>query len=1167
MTTSLRELIGIAARDVRAIDVEGDAERVEPLAGYVVSAHVLDAARQITIAWQDGPRTRAWSITGPYGAGKSAFAHLLQALHTSEDSALHARAAALLTRADMQLADTLAAERRRLAHQGRGFILAIVRGQREPAADIVTRALAAGAERYWRGRRAPSVLYELRNAAASGLDPEGAGDVVLDWVARLSASAPVLLVIDELGKVLEHAHSRSDDNDLFVLQQLAEWFSGQDKCRGGMLTLQHLAYEDYLTAVTESRRREWRKVQGRFADLPFIPDAEHGHRLLAGALALRDQVPAGLRRAISKACSDAENELRVVAPDAAMPSDATGQAASTYPLHPAAATALPDLAARYGQHDRTLVAFLAGESPTSLPALLDATTIEDDRIPFIRVAHLYDAIVGDSQAAYVPGPDGARLREARARLEDDSSVDGIDLEVAKTIAVLNLVAAQRGLRADVDVIEAACTGPAGSTASIQAVRESLDRLVARGLIVWRQFAGEYRIWRGSDVDLEAVVADERARLAATQDVSSELALLASIRPQRAQVARRHSLQHHLLRFFECRYSAEIPSEPRCHMDGADGLVVIVLAATTPPKVAPRTTIDGRPLVIVYTPYGCEPLEAVIDAAAVARAVESSAELADDPVALREARHRAAMARDAVSIRLDEALDRRRDGVCWFIGGEHQQAGSAADLSKELSDLCDARYPSAPVLRTEMLNRRDLTSQGAKARGELLRSMFEAGDEESLGMAGHGPEASMYHAVLEATGLHQVHDGRWSFGTPNEASRLQPTWDAIDNFFSEAVSAPRPLSELWELLEAPPYGVKDGPIPVLLAAALLHREDDIFLYQDGSFVPSIGPADVERLLKAPARYSVKRATLLGLRAEVFRELRAALVEQAPRGRSRNATTLAVVRPLLAHLKILPDYTRATSALSQRTLAVRDALASATEPDALLFSELPSACGVESLDADAPSDADRARHFVAELRAALRELSGAYELLLARVEGLIRQALRVPRGQRSLRQDLRVRAAHLVEHVIDPRGRGFLATASHDGDDDRDWLEALALNISVKPMTSWTDRDVDLFEAALAERSAWFHRLEALHADQRPQGPGGFSTRLVTVTAPDGRDVRKLVGIDDQARKAMTAVLDTVLSEVGTHDDHPEEALLALLGERLLDTARTRQRDRGQLRRAG
>ena len=122
------------------------------------------------------------------------------------------------------------------------------------------------------------------------------------------------------------------------------------------------------------------------------------------------------------------------------------------------------------------------------------------------------------------------------------------------------------------------------------------------------------------------------------------------------------------------------------------------------------------------------------------------------------------------------------------------------------------------------------------------------------------------------------------------------------------------------------------------------------------MPEVTAAGVERLLKAPDRYAVKRAAILGLRASVFHELRESLVSPTPR-QGRNDTTLAVVRPLLAHLHALPDYTRRTATLSERTTAVRDALASATEPDQLLFSALPQACDVGPLAPNAAAELKR------------------------------------------------------------------------------------------------------------------------------------------------------------------------------------------------------------------
>ena len=46
---------------------------------------------------------------------------------------------------------------------------------------------------------------------------------------------------------------------------------------------------------------------------------------------------------------------------------------------------------------------------------------------------------------------------------------------------------------------------------------------------------------------------------------------------------------------------------------------------------------------------------------------------------------------------------------------------------------------APVIRNEMVARRDLTSQGARARRELLTAMVQSSEKERCGIEGYGPE--------------------------------------------------------------------------------------------------------------------------------------------------------------------------------------------------------------------------------------------------------------------------------------------------------------------------------------------------------------------------------------------------------------------------------------------
>ena len=173
-------------------------------------------------------------------------------------------------------------------------------------------------------------------------------------------------------------------------------------------------------------------------------------------------------------------------------------------------------------------------------------------------------------------------------------------------------------------------------------------------------------------------------------------------------------------------------------------------------------------------------------------------------------------------------------------------------------------------------------------------------------------------------------------------------------------------------------MKEGPIPILLASALQSRAEDVLVYEEGTFQPRIGPEHLERLMKSPKRFAVKRLAVGAARASVFAGVRE-LLSSPNLPEARNATALSVVRPLILFAQSLPDYTRETARLSAEASAVREALFATREPDELLFSALPSAVGCAAISSTT-EDESASRDFPAALASALRELEAAYPSLL-------------------------------------------------------------------------------------------------------------------------------------------------------------------------------------------
>ena len=388
----LADYIAVVGRFARSASLERDIARREPLDGYVVTARALDVVERIAATAANGAAGGAWSLTGPYGSGKSSLALLLDAAF-GERGATRTAATELIEASSPAVADLLGR-----AHQARGtteqgFHRAVVTASREPLHYTVLRALQFAVTRAYgdspstRTFRAAKTLKTALADAASD-DPRRIGPSPADLleVARcLAEDAPLLLIIDEFGKNLE-AISDGSDADPYLLQQLAE--AGQG---AGLpifaLTLQHLSFEDYLTSTDGPQRREWAKVQGRFEDVAYIESAAQTRTLIGTVFAIDNSLQPRIRRWAKTQAK----EMRALGVADLASADVVE---ACYPLHPLVSLVLPELCSRYGQHERTLFSFLTGADSATAASFLSSTPLPArGALPSLGLDAVYDYFV------------------------------------------------------------------------------------------------------------------------------------------------------------------------------------------------------------------------------------------------------------------------------------------------------------------------------------------------------------------------------------------------------------------------------------------------------------------------------------------------------------------------------------------------------------------------------------------------------------------------------------------------------------------------------------------------------------------------------------------------------------------------------------------------------
>jgi len=536
---------------------------------------------------------------------------------------------------------------------------------------------------------------------------------------------------------------------------------------------------------------------------------------------------------------------------------------------------------------------------------------------------------------------------------------------------------------------------------------------------------------------------------------------------------------------------------------------------------------------------------------------TATQLRTDGVARSEIMHRMSITRNLLNRLLENTFSFSKDGVSISINGTSVVLNNKASLNLKLSELCDAEYSKGPILWNELINRNELTSQGAKARRELLMAMIERAGEERLGIEGYGPERCMFESLLAETGIYRKVGEDFIFSAPVAGSGLDHVFKKVEDFCASATERPKPLDALYNELKTRPYGVNEPIIPVLFLAVLLKHNEDMSLYQDGSFLPVIGIENFELLVKNPSRFSVKHFEIKGLKEEVFKDLQAVLSKSSGNMKSsaRNATLLGIVKPLIKIVSKLPNYTRQTEDLSREALAVRKALLTAREPDQLLFTNLPLALLLQPIR-DTATDAEFVKTFRQKLIFALQELQQAYDKLLAKASARLLAAFGVRSEPDKLREDLRVRASYLSGQCVELLLKSFIIAATDSVKDDKEWLEAIVMIINDKPVESWRDEDFITFEANLSDLSRRFANLEAIQKDISTRKiDGGFEAKRVTLTRPDGTEEHKMIWVEHSQLSTVEAQAEKILKEAAfTGNKQLSEAVVARLVEKLLASDR-------------
>jgi len=847
----------------------------------------------------------------------------------------------------------------------------------------------------------------------------------------------LVIVVDEFGKVLEHAAKIDPEQELYFLQQLAEFSNARQVL---LLTTLHQNFGAYAQKLNDAQKEEWTKVKGRFKEVVFAEPIEQLLYMASKKLGSRN---------INILAKDSFLKLLEIGKESRLisPSLSPEITLNLYPLDPLAANCLTQSIQRYGQNERTLFSFLSAKGYGSLEAF------EAKETETYNLAHVYDYITHEFfsvlNEANADSMNWRALKSSLERVESGIFADEL-VEAAsrlvKTIGLLNLFGGK-----NVCFDEKLLLFYATNALDIPNAKELLEKLVSFKVVRYAVYRKQYILFEGTDIDIENQLLIAESKVAKPNADVQELGEYIEARVASA-VAEYY--KKGTPRYFEFIAENE-PSviQPKEDVDGTIQLE-FPLAGMTLDKVKELSASNRNANVYVYFNnvdvivkhlHQIKKLQYLLDAVVL-----------EDRVAKREVNNLLEYEQHLLNIAINNSIVAGDKNVTWIFAGEEILVDSQGALKKLLSAVCEKVYDKTPIIRNELFNRQKVSSAVSTARVNLLNALLEHSDEEDLGFDAKifPPEKTIYYSLLKDTGIHRpMSEGSEDYvlGAPERG--ILTLWEASENFLKSTIEKQRKVGELIKILQAAPYKLKQGVLDFWIPVFLFIKQQDFALYNpDGVFVMKITKEVFELLQKQPKDYSIKAFEMEGVKMEYFHQYRKLLRNTSLDDNLSADTFLQTIKPFLGFYRSLNEYAKTTRTFDHpETARFRDVLANAKDPEKTFFVDLPEALGLKS------EDLINGDELTIRVKQSMTELQQCYPLLLDRIENEIIEKLSLKTTFQEYKAQLEMRYSCVRDGLLSPKSRTFLDRLMAPSNSKQEFIEKLCNAIIDKRLEQLKDRE--------------------------------------------------------------------------------------------------------------
>lgn len=626
----------------------------------------------------------------------------------------------------------------------------------------------------------------------------------------------IIFVFDEFGRYVE---DYGDTIKVKQVQELAEYCDHNNNSNY-LILVSHKQLSLYTEGMKRAVADEWKKVEGRFKATSINIKYDQCLSLIEYIIPkttawkkFKEKYNAELLELYNQAW-DFKGFL--LPPETENKSPFEGG----FPLHPITLYALDRLSKKVAQNERTFFTYLAGDEENSLFSQLEK--MDDSKFHFVGLDDIFDYFEVNIKAHKTDSSYAVykKLQYAISKLGTGRNIT--ESKILKAMAVIYIIADADVIVADkktlVDVID-------GTDSEIS---KAINKLEEKRIIRFMRQYGQYDFFDSSIFDLEGMIEEKVSGINDDMVINTLNERFSNF----AIYPYDYNDSYHMNRVFMPIFIQGKDINKKIIKANApkyyDGLVLYVLDDN-------KDSIDYNSIeqpdrsIIIVNYDGSVLRKEVANYIAIQYFWTKREELAkEDPSVVNELGLYLAEQRAIVDDLIRKWREFELSNIETYVNKVAITISSEEELSEVASNVMKDSFNRTIIINNDLLNKNELTGAIKLARKKALNSIIN-NDDIYADCPVLSPEFNIVRAALSRTGISIDGSVEKSLITRiDKKASGEYVNKTIEKFLKKATKGKVGLSDLYMDLKNPPFGLRDGYIPVLVAYAL-RQYQNVSLY--------------------------------------------------------------------------------------------------------------------------------------------------------------------------------------------------------------------------------------------------------------------------------------------------------------------------------------------------